>query len=66
MASRTRFGRPFVARSGHESSSTRRHRVPITIIRLDSTRQMQNEPEDVQTVLEFFRKFLETYVLMSC
>ena len=33
--------------------------VPITIIRLDSTRHGTQRPEEVQTVLEFFEKFLD-------
>jgi hypothetical protein len=40
---------------------TRRQHVPVTIIRLESTRHVYNRPEEVETVLEFFRKFLDTY-----
>ena len=40
---------------------TRRGKVPITIIRLESTRHVYERPEEVQTVLEFFQKFLEAY-----
>ena len=38
---------------------TRRQHVPITIIRLDSTRHVPQR--FVQTVLQFFRKFLDVY-----
>jgi glycosyltransferase involved in cell wall biosynthesis len=38
---------------------TRRHRVPITVIRLESTRLAQQRPHEVHAVLEFFGKFLE-------
>jgi len=40
---------------------TRRQAVPITIIRLESTRHVQLRAEEVQTVLEFFEIFLEVY-----
>jgi glycosyltransferase involved in cell wall biosynthesis len=40
---------------------TRHHNVPITIIQLDSTRHVPQRLEEVQTVLEFFQKFLEAY-----
>ena len=40
---------------------TRRQAVPITIIRLESTRHTRQRPEEVQTVLGFFEKFLDTY-----
>ena len=40
---------------------TRRRQVPITIIRLESTRHGTQRPEEVQTVLEFFQKFLDVY-----
>jgi glycosyltransferase involved in cell wall biosynthesis len=40
---------------------TRRGAVPITVIRLESTRQMGVRPEDIQAVLGFFRNFLEIY-----
>ena len=40
---------------------TRRQHVPVTIIRLESTRHVYNRPEEVNTVLEFFRKFLDIY-----
>ena len=52
---------------GLRLSSARRFSIragntcPITIIRLDSTRHVYERPEEVQTVLEFFRKFLEAY-----
>ena len=38
---------------------TRRHRVPITVIRLESTRHTRQSPEEVRNVLEFFEKFLD-------
>jgi hypothetical protein len=38
---------------------TRRHRVPITVIRLESSRHTRQRPEEVQTVLGFFEKFLD-------
>ena len=37
---------------------TRRQQVPITIIRLESTRHVYST-EEIQTVLEFFQKFLD-------
>ena len=40
---------------------TRRRHVPITIIRLDSTRHVDGRPEEVQTVLEFFQKCIDVY-----
>jgi hypothetical protein len=40
---------------------TRRRRVPITLIRQDSTLHVYERPEEVQTVLEFFQKFLDVY-----
>ena len=40
---------------------TRRHQVPITVIRLESTRHVRQSPEEVQTVLQFFLRFLEIY-----
>ena len=40
---------------------TRRHQVPITLIRLDSTRHIQQGPEEVGTILQFFQSFLEVY-----
>ena len=39
----------------------RRQHVPVTIIRLESTRHVYNRPEEVETVLEFFRKFLDVF-----
>jgi glycosyltransferase involved in cell wall biosynthesis len=38
---------------------TRHQRIPITVIRLDSTRHVPQRPDEVQKVLEFFGKFLE-------
>jgi len=38
---------------------TRRHRVPITVVRLESTRQAPQGPEEVRTVLDLFRTYLE-------
>ena len=40
---------------------TRRRRVQVTIIRLDSTRHVNHRPEEVESVLAFFRKFLDVY-----
>ncbi len=40
---------------------TRRQHVPVTIIQLDSTRHLPQRPEEVQTVLEFFQRFLDAY-----
>jgi hypothetical protein len=40
---------------------TRRHQVPITLIRLDSTRHVQQSPEEVGMILQFFQSFLENY-----
>jgi glycosyltransferase involved in cell wall biosynthesis len=40
---------------------TRRHQVPITFIRLDSTRHVQQSLEEVGTILQFFQSFLEIY-----
>ena len=40
---------------------TRRQHVPVTFIRLDSTRHGHDRPEEVHTVLEFFQKFLDVY-----
>jgi glycosyltransferase involved in cell wall biosynthesis len=39
----------------------RRHQVPITLIRLDSTRHVQQSPEEIGTILQFFQSFLEIY-----
>jgi hypothetical protein len=39
----------------------RQQHVPITIVRLDSTRQVPPRPEEVETVLAFFHKFLDVY-----
>ena len=38
---------------------TRRRNVPITVMRLDSTRHGGQRPEEVGAVLEFFRTYLE-------
>jgi glycosyltransferase involved in cell wall biosynthesis len=38
---------------------TRRRDVPITVMRLDSTRHGRQRPEEVAAVLEFFRKYLD-------
>ena len=38
---------------------TRRRDIPITVMRLDSTRHGRQRPEEVGAVLEFFRKYLE-------
>ena len=38
---------------------TRRRDVPITVMRLDSTRHGRQRPEEVRVVLEFFRTFLD-------
>ncbi len=40
---------------------TRRQRVPITVVRLESSRHARQSPEEVRNVLRFFEKFLETY-----
>ena len=40
---------------------TRRHQVPITFIRQDSTRHGKQTLEEVRTVLRFFQKFLGIY-----
>jgi glycosyltransferase involved in cell wall biosynthesis len=40
---------------------TRRRQVPITFIRLESTRHKPQNPEEIGTVLQFFQRFLETY-----
>ncbi len=40
---------------------TRRHGVPITVMRLDSTQYLPSDPEESLAVLDFFEKFLETY-----
>jgi hypothetical protein len=40
---------------------TRRLHVPVTIVRLESTRHVYERPEEVHTVVAFFRKFLDTY-----
>jgi glycosyltransferase involved in cell wall biosynthesis len=40
---------------------TRHQKIPITIIRLDSTRHTVQRPEDVHTVVEFYLKFLDAY-----
>jgi hypothetical protein len=40
---------------------TRRHQVPITFLRLDSTRHVQQSPELIGTILQFFQSFLEIY-----
>ncbi len=38
---------------------TRRRDVPITVIRLESTRHVRLQPGEIHAVLEFFQKFLE-------
>jgi hypothetical protein len=40
---------------------TRRNQVPITVIRLESTRHVRQSPEEIHTVLQFFTQFLEVY-----
>ena len=40
---------------------TRRHGVAITIVRLDSTRKGEQSLEEVRTVLDFFRTYLNVY-----
>ena len=40
---------------------TRRYQVPITIVRLESTRKSEQPVEEVRTVLDFFRTYLEVY-----
>jgi len=40
---------------------TRRNRVPITVIRLASSRHSEQRREEVNAVLAFFRKFLDTF-----
>jgi len=40
---------------------TRRRQVPITVIRLPSTRHVRQSPEEVHTVLQFFVRFLDVY-----
>jgi glycosyltransferase involved in cell wall biosynthesis len=40
---------------------TRRRQVPITFLRLDSTRHVQQSPEEIGTILRFFQSFLEIY-----
>ena len=40
---------------------TRRRQVPITVIRLESTRQVPQRLEEIHTVLVFFGKFLDIY-----
>ena len=41
---------------------TRRHRIPITVVKLESSRHTRQSPEEVRNVLGFFEKFLDTYV----
>jgi hypothetical protein len=49
--------RPSTCASGHARVLyTRRCRVPITVVRLESTRHVQQRPEEVSTVLDLFRK----------
>ncbi len=40
---------------------TRRRDVPITVIRLESTRHIRQQPEEIHAILEFFGKYLEIY-----
>jgi glycosyltransferase involved in cell wall biosynthesis len=40
--------------------STRRRQVPVTIVRLESTRQVAPPADEIRAVLSFFRKFLES------
>ncbi len=40
---------------------TRRHQVPITLIRHESTRHTKQSPDEVRTALRFFQKFLGVY-----
>ena len=51
--------RPSVCPSGHARLlHTRRHQVPITLVRLESSRQAIEQPEEVRTALDFFGTFL--------
>ena len=40
---------------------TRRHEVPITFIRQESTRHVRQSLDEIRTVLRFFAKFLDIY-----
>ena len=40
---------------------TRRHDVPITLIRQDSTRHSEQSLDEIRTVMHFFAKFLDVY-----
>jgi glycosyltransferase involved in cell wall biosynthesis len=40
---------------------TRRRQVPITFLRLDSTRHVQQSPQEIDTIHQFFQSFLEIY-----
>ncbi len=54
--------RPSVCGSEHaQILYTRRRRMPITVIRLESTRHTQQRPAEVRSVLEFFRTFLDAF-----
>ena len=55
----TRFFRLPSAPSVHGSFTRNVVTFPITVVNLDSTPQVGHRPDDVQTVLGFFRSFLE-------
>ena len=38
---------------------TRRHQVPITVVRLESSRHTRQSPEEVRNILTFFETFLD-------
>ena len=46
---------------------TRRQHVPVTLIRLESTRHVYNRPEEVETVLDVLSRSFSTFIgPMSC
>ena len=57
--SSTRFFRRPAAPSERRVLYTQRGPVPITVVNLDSSPQVGLRPDDVRTVLGFFRSFLE-------
>ena len=54
--------RPSVCGADHARMLyTRRHDVPITFIRQESTRHVRQSPDEIRTVMHFFAKFLDVY-----
>ncbi len=59
------MGRRIASRVGLQRRArllyTRHQRVPITLVHLESTRIVPQRPDEVETVREFFQKYLDAY-----